>query len=107
VEFNMPACFMLGDLNGDCTLTVADWVRFRGGQHANLMGLSPSEAYARGDLNGDFQNNHADFVIFKAAFDAANGTGAFQLMLTRVPEPESLIIAFCGLAAWLTAARRR
>ena len=30
-----------------------------------------------GDLNGDLRNDHADFVIFKAAFEAAHGTGSF------------------------------
>jgi endonuclease/exonuclease/phosphatase family metal-dependent hydrolase len=107
VEFDMPACFALGDLNGDCLLTVADWVQFRAGQQANLLGLTPAQAYEMGDLNGDFKNNHADFVIFKNAYDDMNGDGAFLAMLQRVPEPASLLLAACGLAALITAGRRR
>lgn len=92
VEFEMPACFMLGDLNGDCMLTAADWGQFRNGQHTNMTGLSRSQAYERGDLNGDFQNNHADFKIFKAAYEAAHGAGSFANLLNQAPEPSALTL---------------
>ena len=65
VEFDMPGCSAFGDFTGDCPIDAGDWMQFRTGQHANLTGLSPSQAYAMGDLNGDFRNNHADFVLFK------------------------------------------
>jgi hypothetical protein len=107
VEFDMPACFALGDLNGDCSLTATDWTQFRSGQRANLMGLSASQAYEMGDLNGDFKNDHADFVIFESAYNAANGPGAFLQMLNRVPEPASVVLAIWGLLAWATIGRRR
>jgi hypothetical protein len=93
VEFNVPACSLAGDLNGDCMINVSDWSQFRGGQHADLTGLSRSQAYAKGDLNGDFRNNHADFVLFKSAFQSANGAGSFVDMLSVVPEPPSVLVA--------------
>ena len=85
----------------------ADWVQFRNNQHTNLTGLTFGQAFARGDLNGDFQNNHADFVIFKAAYDDANGAGAFTSMLNSVPEPASTAIIAWALLAWFTCPRRR
>jgi len=106
VEFEMPACFALGDLNGDCSLTAADWTQFRNGQYANMTGLSASQAYQLGDLTGDFKNNHADFVIFKSAWDASHGAGSFLQMLNRVPEPASVVMAMWALLA-LPAFRRR
>jgi endonuclease/exonuclease/phosphatase family metal-dependent hydrolase len=107
VEFDLPSCFALGDLTGDCALTVADWIQFRSGQGANLMGLTSNEAYLLGDLNGDFRNNHADFIAFKNAYDDVNGAGAFLQMLNRVPEPATLVIAAWWFSACLIYGRRR
>jgi len=87
VEFEVPGCFVEGDINGDCMLSVADWSRFRSGQHTDLSGLTQAEAYALGDLNGDSRNDHADFTLFKSLFEAANGAGSFATMLATVPEP--------------------
>jgi endonuclease/exonuclease/phosphatase family metal-dependent hydrolase len=90
-EFNIPACSMTGDLDGDCMFTAGDWSQFRSGQYADLTGLTGREAYALGDLNGDFRNDHADFVLFKTAFEAANGSGTFAELLRAVPEPSVLL----------------
>jgi 3',5'-cyclic AMP phosphodiesterase CpdA len=94
-------CGVLADLNGDCRLDQSDWMQFRSGQMVDMTGLTLAEAIALGDLNGDFRNNHADFVLFKATFEAANGAGAFAVMLSsmtqgapQVPEPAT---------AWLAA----
>jgi hypothetical protein len=105
-EFNIPSCSMTGDLNGDCLFTVGDWSQFRSGQHADLTGLTGSEAYALGDLNGDFRNDHADFVLFKTAFEAANGSGTFANLLHAVPEPSALI-GVSVACVWLLGGRRR
>ena len=40
VEFDVPGCTVAGDLNGDCLFNLSDWAKFRGGQHADLAGLS-------------------------------------------------------------------
>jgi endonuclease/exonuclease/phosphatase family metal-dependent hydrolase len=107
VEFDMPSCSMLGDLTGNCSINSADWVQFRQGQHLNMSGFTPGQAWANGDLTGDFQNNHADFVLFKAAYEDANGAGSFASMLRSIPEPSSIAFATWAVFAWLTALRRR
>ena len=68
---------------------------FRANQHVDLSSKSLAEAYRLGDLKDDWLNNHADFVLFKTAFDAANGAGAFDTMLASVPEP-STVLLFVG-----------
>ena len=102
-EFNLPTC-SLADLSGNCIVGVEDWTQFRAGQQANMTGLTHAQAYALGDLNGDFRNDHTDFVTFKAAFDAANGSGAFLAVLQSVPEPSVLVLIVSGGIGFL---RRR
>jgi endonuclease/exonuclease/phosphatase family metal-dependent hydrolase len=103
VEFSIPTCAVAGDLNGDCVLNTSDWMQFRSGQHADLAGLSPSQAYAMGDLNRDFRNDHADFLLFKAAFEAANGAGSFVANRFAVPEPSSVVAAVSFLCFGLVS----
>lgn len=108
VTFDLPDdCFLLGDFDENCMLDAVDWSQFRSFQHTSLTGLTAAEAYARGDLNGDFANNHADFVLFKAAFENANGSGAFAIMLTSVPEPSCLLLVLCGASVWMCRRLRR
>jgi endonuclease/exonuclease/phosphatase family metal-dependent hydrolase len=104
IEFDVPPCSAFGDLTGNCMIDSDDWAQLRSGQHANLFGLSSSEAFAMGDLNGDFHNDHADFVLFKQAYEDAHGFGSFANMLT-VPEPASG--SLMALAIALTALKRR
>jgi len=106
-QFQLPACTLVGDLSGNCALGTEDWNLFRAGQLANLTGLTSEQAYLMGDLDGDYHNDHADFALFKAAFDTANGTGAFVAMLAAVPEPTAGWLAICGLIGWLGASRKR
>jgi hypothetical protein len=104
VAFDMPACSLLGDLNGNCGIDTADWAQLRSGQHANLFGLTPSQARAMGDLNGDFRNDHADFVIFKQEYEDIYGLGSFAQMLS-VPEPASILLL--AMAWFATPIRNR
>jgi endonuclease/exonuclease/phosphatase family metal-dependent hydrolase len=104
VAFDMPACSLLGDLNGNCGIDTADWAQLRSGQHANLFGLTPSQARAMGDLNGDFRNDHADFVIFKQEYEDSYGLGSFAQMLS-VPEPASILLL--AMAWFATPIRNR
>ena len=106
VNFDIPNCSLLGDLNGNCSIGVEDWTQFRAGQLVNLAALTHSQAYAMGDLNGDFRNDHADFVIFKAAFEAAHGTGSFATMLASVPEPSAFLLVAGANFGWCIAGRR-
>jgi hypothetical protein len=82
-------------------------MQFRTGQHADLTGLSRSQAYAKGDLNGDFLNDHADFVLFKIAFETANGAGSFITNFHLVPEPATALIGVWFPIAWLCLSPRR
>jgi hypothetical protein len=107
VEFDMPSCISLADVNGNCAVNSADWVQFRQGQHLDMSGFTLSQAWANGDLTGDFKNNHADFVIFKNAYDDANGGGSFAGMLNGIPEPSGLVFAVWALCAWPLVARYR
>ena len=91
VEFDVPSCSLLGDLDDNCSLTSSDWQQFRNWQHTDLTGLTRAQAYAKGDLNGDHLNNHADFVIFKTAYEATNGQGSFAAMFV-VPEPTCAVL---------------
>jgi hypothetical protein len=98
-----------GDLNRDGAVNLADFGMFINGLHGNLSGSSFDAAYAMGDLNGDLANNHADFLLFKSAYDAANGTGAFVAAL-QAPEPAGLTAMALGGVGVLLAkrmARRR
>jgi hypothetical protein len=102
------APYVFGDLNTDSVINSADWGIFRTNQHATLSSFSLAEAYRLGDLNGDHLNNHADFVAFKAAYDAANGAGAFLEMVGGVPEPASFVlIVTAGLFPIVSGQRRR
>ena len=89
---NTGVKWISGDLNFDNSLTGADWLLFIAESQKNLSGLSIAEAYQKGDLNSDGLNNIADFTLFKTAYDAVNGAGAFVQMLATVPEPGSVIL---------------
>jgi hypothetical protein len=84
-----------GDLNRDGDVDLQDFQLFLDGLHANLTGLSFDDAYAQGDLNGDLANNHQDFLLFKNAYDAAHGFGAFAAAL-QAPEPAGLAVMAIG-----------
>jgi len=106
VEFEMPGCSIMGDLNDSCSITAADWSILRSHQHSNLTGMTHAQAYSMGDLNSDFRNDHADFVIFKNAYEETHGAGSFARMLSA-PEPGAGILAMCGLMSLLHIRRRR
>lgn len=107
VEFEVPGCFVQGDINGDCAINVNDWSRFRSGQQTDMAGLTVAQAYSLGDLNGDFNNNHADFVLFKTLFESANGAGSFGAMLASVPEPGCMILVLSLVVPMANARVRR
>jgi hypothetical protein len=103
---NSGAPLAVGDLDANGSITSADWIILRNHQHTNLSSLSLAEAYRFGDLDGDKLNNHADFVLFKQAYNAAHGAGAFELMLASIPEPSSAFLVIAAGAFVLTSCRR-
>jgi exodeoxyribonuclease-3 len=105
VEYDLPSCSLLVDLNDDCSLDTADWSMFRNGQFRDMTGLTPAQAYALGDLNRDFRNDHADFLIFKRSFEAAHGANAFASLLAEVPEPSTILLAIIVLCVGFTTRR--
>jgi endonuclease/exonuclease/phosphatase family metal-dependent hydrolase len=105
--FDVPACSLATDLNGDCSLDTADWNMFRSGQFVDMIGLTPAQAFALGDLNGDFRNNHADFLLFKSAFEASHGDAAFAALISQVPEPSTILLASIALFFSRAGARTR
>ncbi|TWT33956.1 hypothetical protein KOR34_37920 [Posidoniimonas corsicana] len=102
---NGGARFQLGDLNFDGQLTVDDWTVLIASSETSLAGLSPVQAYRQGDLDGDGVSSIQDIGVFKSAFDAANGAGAFSAMVAGVPEPAAALL--CGVLGLLAGARRR
>lgn len=98
---------VFGDLAGpgstgpDGNINTLDWLRFRSNLMADVSTLSLTNAYQKGDMNGDLKIDIDDYVLFVAAYETANGIGAFQAMIANVPEPSSLLLVACGLGACL------
>jgi hypothetical protein len=83
------------DLNRDSMVNAADALLYLGGLHTDLSGLTPAEAKMKGDINGDFKNDYADFRLFKEAYNASQGAGALEALLT-VPEPSATALTFAA-----------
>jgi hypothetical protein len=90
-----------GNTGPDGDINTLDWVRFRTNLMANVSSLSITNAYQKGDMNGDLKIDVNDYILFVSAFDDANGIGAFQAMLTNVPEPCTVLLISCGLGVCL------
>ena len=66
------------------------------------------QSYLGGDLNGDFVNDVRDFRLFRTAFIANNGAGAFAALLGgNIPEPTALALAAIGLIGLAFGRRTR
>lgn len=103
---NGGAKWVSGDLDFDGTLDADDYGILTLNAETSLSGLSDAAAYQLGDLNGDGANNVLDFGIFKNEFIDANGTPAFALLVTGVPEPGTLGLAALGLITMASRRRR-
>jgi hypothetical protein len=97
--------FARSDLDFNGAVDLADWSLFVASSYAALTGLSRAEAYSRGDLDADGDNDHADFLLFKRDYNTANGAGAFESRLLRVPERTTWGLAVGFAACLLTAGR--
>lgn len=103
--------FKRSDLNFDNAINGNDWIVFR---NNNLVALDPNlsdaQTAALGDLNGDGVSNFLDFRLFQADFDAANGVGALNALVSAVPEPSSIALSLSAVSGLLfsgRASRRR
>jgi hypothetical protein len=94
------------DLNGDSQIDMLDALRFLEHFQTDLSGLTPLQAFARGDVNGDQLSNYQDFRIFKVAYNAQAGEGAFEAVMA-LPEPASATLLLWAAIAWLLGDRRR
>jgi hypothetical protein len=93
----MGTAIPAGDLNGDGFINTADWTQFKAGVGSSIAGLSRAQAYLLGDLSGDLKIDLFDFITFRTAYNAANGSGAFETM-AAVPEPNGdLLLVVAGL----------
>ena len=97
---------VLGDLNGDSQITVADWSIFKAGQGTNFAGLDQLQAYLRGDLDGDFDHDLSDFIAFRVSYENTHGIGSFAKMVGNVPEPTSATLLIAAATLLLGLATR-
>ncbi len=96
-----------GDLNEDGQINSDDWLAFQANAEADLTGLPPEEALLLGDMDLNGQHSLQDFVLFRAAYDQAQGSGAFALLQVAVPEPGTLACLVClGISLIFTRRRR-
>ena len=96
-----------GDLNGDHEIDVADWNAFKAGQGIVNNTMTQVQAYRLGDMDRDLDRDLFDFSLFKTAFDAENGAGAFDAMLAGIPEPGSIALVTVGSLICCAVYRRR
>jgi hypothetical protein len=97
--------FSRSDLDFSGAVEIDDWSIFVANAYTSLSGLSRAEAYAAGDLDADGDNDHTDFLLFKRDYNIANGAGAFESQVLRVPELTSLRLAIGFAACLLTRGR--
>lgn len=102
----LPIAGTSADLNLDGQTTMDDWELFVANQYVDLSGLNQRDAFGRGDLDLDGDNDIFDFGYFKTAYNAANGPGAFESLLT-VPEPRTLLLVCVVGCGWFARSRIR
>lgn len=98
---------VFGDFNADGTIDAVDWPSLRAHLLSSAAGMLAVDAHAAGDMNSDGLVDEIDFDLFKTEFDAAYGAGAFDDMLSGVPEPSSWIIFCLGFIVCPWFARRK
>ncbi|MGI9429048.1 MAG: hypothetical protein ACR2NM_10345, partial [Bythopirellula sp.] len=86
---------VLGDLDGDLLVNIADWLVFRANLRMDTSALSPGDQLRIGDFDNSGLISLEDYIAFVDIYDAANGLGAFDA-LTQVPEPVSLTLLGFG-----------
>lgn len=98
--------FLLGDLNQDQLINVADWNLFKQGFGLDLTSLSADDAYALGDLDGDFDNDLDDLDLFRRAYEELFGQGSFSTLTSSVPEPSTAVLLVAAVCFGFATRRR-
>jgi hypothetical protein len=88
---------LLGDLNLDGSINLADWLEFRGSMSLDTTRLAESERLHAGDFNADGHVGPEDFVAFVDIYDVANGVVAFAA-LSHVPEPRTIVMLLSAIS---------
>ncbi len=76
-----------GDFNGANGINAADWLQLKSAFGSDISQLSLVEGYAAGDINLDRKIDRFDFSLFKSQYELFHGSGSFEAMVNRVPEP--------------------
>ena len=84
--------FGRSDFNTDGVIDSSDWDLLYPNLLRSVSHLSPVEQALAGDLNRDGRVDADDFIMFKADYESLHGAGAFNAMLSHVPEPATLAI---------------
>ena len=99
--------FPEGDLNFDGLVTGVDWDQFVSNLGRRGLAVGSAATYPLGDLDLDGDSDHGDFLLFQAAYDDANGVGAFDALIASVPEPSSIILFVSAGLAMLSRRKTR
>ncbi|MGI9429047.1 MAG: exo-alpha-sialidase [Bythopirellula sp.] len=97
VDTGVQAPPVLGDLNDDSLINVADWLVFRGNMLLDTSALAEQDQLDVGDFDNSGRVEPKDFVAFVDIYDAANGLGAFRSAVSQIPEPNSLLLLTMGV----------
>jgi hypothetical protein len=103
----MGAAITNSDLDGNGTSNLADFQTFLNNLHTAPAQPTRIENFRRGELTGDANVNFNDWAVFRTAYNAANGAGAFEALLAQVPEPSTCGIALVLISIVLGWMRRR
>lgn len=103
----VPAVMLMGDFDDSGTITATDYDIFLANLNTGVLESGVYGNYLLGDMNFDTVVDYADAQLFRQAFDAMNGAGAFMAMIgaTQVPEPATWTMV--ALAGACLAVRRK
>lgn len=81
--FDIPdTALVIGDLNFDGEVTLADWSDvFRPNQGGDFEEMHRYDTYGLGDLDGDLDNDNDDLDQFRSLFDAIHGEGELDAFI--------------------------
>ena len=87
-DTGVGAPLVLGDMNGDGILTLADWVELKHNFGLDTSTLTEDDQLRSGDFDQSGQVGFDDFLSFRELYESVHGQGS--LSGVSVPEPSSL-----------------